>query len=76
MRKAGFHRRDHWYVDGATAAVDAEVEHAQRHDRVVAFLLGAPIGVDKGRRYELDLRRRHAVQLGRSFDSDDADFDL
>jgi hypothetical protein len=43
---------------------------------VVAFLLGAPIGVDKGRRYELDLRRRHAVQLGRSFDSDDADFDL
>ena len=53
-------RRCHRDVDDRSPAVDAEMEHAEQHDRVVAFAVGAAKRVMDERRCRLaDVQERH-----------------
>ena len=63
--KTGFERSDYRNIDGRLAAIDAEVEHAQRNHRVIALALGFSKGFDKRRRGHLDIRRAHAANVRR-----------
>ena len=55
-------RRDHRNVDQRAAAVDAEVERAERDRGVVAFALGLPERLVEDRRRRLDFRRPGPVE--------------
>src|SRR5215208_7636058 len=60
-------RPDHRNVDRRTSTLNADVEHAERHHRVVAFTFGLAEGLMKDRRGSLDLRRREAVEWPRRY---------
>src|SRR6185437_12734230 len=71
----GFARRDHRDIDQRAAAVDAEVEHTERNDRIVTLPLGFEISRMIIRRDQLDLRRAQPV-VGTGADGNDADLDV
>src|SRR4029079_3246509 len=48
-------RADHRNIDQRAAAIDAEVERAERHHRIVTLLLGADEGIVIVGRDQLDL---------------------
>ena len=58
-------RADDRDVDQRAAAVDAEVERAERHGRVVALLLGLQIGGVEIGRDQLDLGRPEPAERRR-----------
>ncbi len=68
-------RRDHRDVDRRAPALDPDVEHAERHHRVVAFALGLPERLVKDRRRRLDLGRREPVERPRRH-RENADLDV
>ena len=62
--KAGLIGRDDRNIDERTAAFDTEVEGAERHDRVIALLLGLREGLMEIGRRLLHLRRQQFVEGG------------
>src|SRR5215831_15515632 len=57
------HRSNYRNVNGRLSTIDAEVEHAQRHDRIVAFFLRLLITLNVSGCYELNLGGRDSVEI-------------
>ena len=62
--KTSLRRTDHGNIDGRLAAVDAQVECAERHHGVIALFFGALEAFDESRRDELYLGGRHPIKVG------------
>jgi hypothetical protein len=54
---------DHGNIDSGSGAINREIQHAQRHNRIIAFFFGAAVGVDKRRRDKLDLSGRDTIKI-------------
>jgi hypothetical protein len=68
-------RPHHWNVDRGASALDPDIEHAERHHRVIAFPLRLPERFVKDRRGRLDLGWRKAIERP-CIDRQDADLNL
>ncbi len=71
----GLQRPDHRNVDRRPATINAEIQHAERHDRVIALPLGLTESLMKQRCRGLNLGRTETVK-GTRRDPDNPDLNL